>query len=1417
MNANHLIKKIVILGIIFFLTIGFIFPSASAEPDIDGGDGVYIDNFNDDSNVTLNNCYADTKNGTIILTSTDNNIYLEFNDGKSHRAYKYQTRRFSKSFPPNLNIIFKPEYPLRKDTDEIFQLTALDRDAFNTSSTLPKKFNVHHFRFKVKDDAEDIAELFFYWNGKGQNIKNIRFYCWRYDDTVTSRGEWKPLDSTEENNDWETLTPNISSSSFIKKALKNNILDVCVVAEHDDENINFVRLFTDRVYVWYETTLGYSLNEGSVETKNAINPKGRSFSDTKDFYWEKLTWNDYKIGNASIKYHILHENRDGEWVKVKNKILKNNTDGFTESPVYLYSIPTKNDTYSKLKIEAILSTDNHKITPKIFNWAIIWQKKANKWQDTFNYTFRVEKHNINIIDSNISIAPFTDDWPMFGQNPQNTRTSVGKGPDKYNFNWWSRIGDETDSISNSVIMDGSLYVTSDNSKELYILNEISTTSPPNKKGLPKNHFNIINLTDLNKSLVNAPTLSENKIIIATGEQGTENYIIALDRDNPNTRKWIFYYPEDDPENQEQICYFSSPVVYQEKIFITSWSGDSGFVQSNNNNKIITLQLLDGSKLWEYDLPAGSYSTPAVYNNTVFVGCNNKYGNSLFALNAENGSLIWKKSVGAIGRASPVVYNGMVFVVSEVKKLIGSVTKVTVWDIKNGSFIGEKTICRNLFSLRNFLDRTKTFAESTPAIHKNVLYVASPNGFLFALDTNNIEGKEKWKKPVFTSNEKLKRNTLLISPVYAVGKIYIGTSSGYFYSFDASNGNKNEGWDTFQTHWRNDTGVDNNIRPPIVTSPIVSNGLVFFGDNNGKLYSLGNFKKPEDKEITGSVVSIPIRLPNHYWWNKFQVDHSKLVKNKKSIKFSILDKNRNFIEYIQDGNSIVDNNKFINRTIRLQAELYAKNISNNPELYYWSVSFIKDTDPPIIDKGSFEPEGGWINKTTPVCRVKVTDEGTGLLLSNNIKYTLYYFINDTIVRKYSDSPEYAGKNGDKSSILTVDISSLNFSDKITKLDNITFKIKDLANNSDSRNFEFKQDFDKPTSSIQGSISDTYKFSPIEIKAIADDPGNLNKDASGIALVELKYRFSQSGKFTGDWQHFGKTVPENPKVVYTARWEFTDIKGGGWYQLCTIATDARGNKENLPKENDTRIVTFILDPNPPNNPQITVPPWFNTTPKISAVFSDDFLLDSVEYRLYPETEWREIKSGINTQSYKTTWTLSSIDWDQISEGETHYLYFRITDSLGNINKIENPDQAFKIKKDESKPLVDLDIPDLETEGFWDDKFNISVYTNDSSGSGIESVELYYRYSKDNTTWRNWTRYEDKLTTAPFDWKFHADEGNGYYEFYSTVEDVAGNTETSPIIRVIVNIFPLVFVVSMVILVIALIFFTIVIYVLWRKKKK
>ncbi|HEC76001.1 MAG TPA: hypothetical protein ENI33_01935, partial [Thermoplasmatales archaeon] len=66
---------------------------------------------------------------------------------------------------------------------------------------------------------------------------------------------------------------------------------------------------------------------------------------------------------------------------------------------------------------------------------------------------------------------------------------------------------------------------------------------------------------------------------------------------------------------------------------------------------------------------------------------------------------------------------------------------------------------------------------------------------------------------------------------------------------------------------------------------------------------------------------------------------------------------------------------------------------------------------------------------------------------------------------------------------------------------------------------------------------------------------------------------------------------------------------------------------------------------------------------------------------------------------------------------------------------------------------------------------TYNASDTGCGLKEVELYFRYSHDNSTWSDWLPYAKSNNGK---WIFHAPYAPAYYEFYSVAVDNLGNTE-------------------------------------------
>ena len=63
------------------------------------------------------------------------------------------------------------------------------------------------------------------------------------------------------------------------------------------------------------------------------------------------------------------------------------------------------------------------------------------------------------------------------------------------------------------------------------------------------------------------------------------------------------------------------------------------------------------------------------------------------------------------------------------------------------------------------------------------------------------------------------------------------------------------------------------------------------------------------------------------------------------------------------------------------------------------------------------------------------------------------------------------------------------------------------------------------------------------------------------------------------------------------------------------------------------------------------------------------------------------------------------------------------------------------------------------------NFKIFCNSELSDGIESLDLFYRYSENNSFWSPWNLYDtDSDISNGWSWEFNAPNGVGYYEFYS-----------------------------------------------------
>jgi len=82
----------------------------------------------------------------------------------------------------------------------------------------------------------------------------------------------------------------------------------------------------------------------------------------------------------------------------------------------------------------------------------------------------------------------------------------------------------------------------------------------------------------------------------------------------------------------------------------------------------------------------------------------------------------------------------------------------------------------------------------------------------------------------------------------------------------------------------------------------------------------------------------------------------------------------------------------------------------------------------------------------------------------------------------------------------------------------------------------------------------------------------------------------------------------------------------------------------------------------------------------------------------------------------------------------------------------------------------------ENYWRNSSPFTVTATASDSSGVNNVELWYRYSSNNSTWGGWTLFGTN-SSGSYSWAFDAPSGDGFYEFYSIATDAVGNREAPP----------------------------------------
>ena len=341
--------------------------------------------------------------------------------------------------------------------------------------------------------------------------------------------------------------------------------------------------------------------------------------------------------------------------------------------------------------------------------------------------------------------------------------------------------------------------------------------------------------ETNGSIQSSPAISDGLIYFAT----YEGLIYAVD-ENTGTLKWKFameyekrfeatHLHGQGPKKQtipdDWDFYLSSPAVFNNRVYVGS--GDKNIYALNAKTGILE---------WKFATKDVVHGSPAIANNTVYIG---SWDSHLYALDAVTGKEKWRFKAGEdfekfnqVGfQGSPTVVDGTVYIGCRDSHVyaIEAATGRKKWDFPTGnSWVSNTPAVANgvVYAgtsplnaidaatgklLYSYADEFGVFA--SPAIAGDMAYFSGMMGTLIAIHAKT--GKLAWK---------FRTDGLNHDPLKLVGADGKFSKSAFAPMFNDFQDGYVTMYKRFTIGW-------------ILSSPVVSNGEIYFGSTDGFLYAL----------------------------------------------------------------------------------------------------------------------------------------------------------------------------------------------------------------------------------------------------------------------------------------------------------------------------------------------------------------------------------------------------------------------------------------------------------------------------------------------------------------------------------------------------------------------------------------------------
>ena len=274
-------------------------------------------------------------------------------------------------------------------------------------------------------------------------------------------------------------------------------------------------------------------------------------------------------------------------------------------------------------------------------------------------------------------------------------------------------------------------------------------------------------------------------------------------------------------------FTSSPVL----------AGDTLYIGSGDHH-VYALDARTGARRWAFETGDVVHATPAVAGGVVYVGSWDRY---MYALRADTGELVWKFQTGD----DRTIYN-QIGIASSAAVADG----VVLFGCRDGHFYavdaatGERRWAEN---------NNGGWVIASPAVRDGVVYFPTSDGTQFKA-IRVATGELVWRT--------VNRNVSFSSPAIAGDTIYFGTHDGLMNALDLATGRekavfRTEGHAANGPTYLDEAGrIDTAALYPtrtlegifigldrqfslgsVISSPVVADGVVYFGSTDGRLYAV----------------------------------------------------------------------------------------------------------------------------------------------------------------------------------------------------------------------------------------------------------------------------------------------------------------------------------------------------------------------------------------------------------------------------------------------------------------------------------------------------------------------------------------------------------------------------------------------------